>query len=49
MIVQEYVTCAGVICEYKNCQQEADFIQVADDSEEAYENGKLRCKQHKTA
>ncbi len=47
MIIKEYTTCEGVICEYKNCKQEVDFIVVKDNSDEAYYKGKLRCKKHK--
>ena len=42
------MTCEGVICEYKNCKKEVDYIQVKDDSEKAYQNGKLRCKAHRS-
>ena len=46
MIVQFYSTCEGVICEYKNCKQEVDYIQMTEDTDEGYEKGKLRCERH---
>lgn len=47
MKIQKYYTCEGVICEYKNCKKEVTYIKMTSDTEEAYYNGKLRCKRHK--
>lgn len=49
MIIQEYTTCEGIVCEYKNCKHEAEYIQVKDTTAEAYSKGKLRCKDHKNS
>jgi hypothetical protein len=44
----QYQSCEGTKCEYKNCKMEVEYIQVKEDTERGWYEGKLRCEKHKT-